>query len=67
MLPGFTAEASLGPTVQKYRLTHLSRIGAAEYLSPQQFDDVGEGDFGELDDGGDFDAMDEDDMEEGFD
>jgi hypothetical protein len=36
-LPGFTAEHSLGPTVQTYRMADYYGIAGADYLSPQQY------------------------------
>ena len=52
-LPGFTAEDSVGPTVQSYRITATYKIGA-QFLSPQQadFEDqemLNEADMGEND------------------
>jgi hypothetical protein len=34
-LPGFTAEAGLGPTVQVYRVHRREAAAAGSYLSPQ--------------------------------
>jgi hypothetical protein len=49
-LPGFTAEASVGPTTQVYRMQHGYGIGAAD-VSPQS-NGEGEG-FGEYEGLGD--------------
>ena len=57
-LPGFTAEASVGPATQKYRATVYYAFAAMEHLIPQadelDFDDA---------EVGDEDAEDETEME----
>src|SRR5260370_900080 len=50
-LPGFTAEASIGPTSQTYRVLHQYWMAGTEYLSPQGMDDDTELDDSEIDEG----------------
>jgi hypothetical protein len=35
-LPGFTAESSLGPTVQTYRVTNHYGVLAMDHVAPEQ-------------------------------
>jgi len=37
-LPGFTAEASIGPFAQMYRVQNYYGVALTDYLSPQQFE-----------------------------
>ena len=62
-LPGFTAEASIGPTTQTYRVLHQYGMAGTEYLSPQGMDDDTELDDSEIDEG----QPEDDGMSEGAD
>lgn len=66
-LPGFTADASVGPTVEVYRVQHQFGTPGMNSLGPQQFD-VGEdaADAGVEDDNGSgMDDLAAGDMEDG--
>jgi len=66
-LPGFTAEASVGPTTQTYRMRDGYGIGAAD-VYPQSSDADWDGGLAEdaLEEGGlDDDGLEEDAAEEG--
>jgi hypothetical protein len=39
-LPGFSAENSLRPNVQTYRVASYYGVAGADYLIPQQFGDI---------------------------
>ena len=55
-LPGFTAEDSVGPTVQSYRIIAPHNQVGAQHLSPQFLgldDGMDEGDMGENNSGDD--------------
>ena len=58
VLPGFTAEASVGPTTQVYRVQNRYGTAGAGDVYPQQFDDGnGEEDFED-------DGLEDDDLDE---
>jgi len=64
-LPGFTAEAGVGPTTHSYRLTNGYGTGVAEVYS-QSYDDgleAAEGEDGGVEDGDMTGAGDEDEGE----
>jgi hypothetical protein len=59
-LPGFSAENSLRPNVQTYRVASYYGVAGADYLIPQQFGDVDVADIEDVEAAEDVDVGDVD-------
>jgi len=62
-LPGFTAEASVGPTIQVYRVQDCYGTAPAAHLYPQSNGEASDEGLGDEEDLGSEDLGDEDGME----